>query len=176
FYVGSDAKNSEINVLHLAQGGLHLPDIDYYLKTDSSSENILKEYQSYIDEMLTLAGDKKSGRKAKEILEMETALAKVSMSRTDRRDPEKTYNRFTYPQFLAGFASADWNTWFQKAGIPDWEYVIINQPEYLNKALAIWNETALETRKSYLKLEILSSFSSVLNQATATTQFHFYST
>ena len=90
-----DAKNSTQVIGGADQGGLGLPDRDYYTKTDDKSKQIRQQYEEHVAKMLVLAGDDaaKASSEAKAILELETRLAEASMTRVDRRDPDKTYHK-----------------------------------------------------------------------------------
>jgi putative endopeptidase len=92
--VGLDAKNSQMNIVNLGQGGLGLPDRDYYLKTDAPSLDIQKAYKAYISRLFVLAGIPNGAAAAAEkVFELEKQLAQASMSRVELRDPDITYNK-----------------------------------------------------------------------------------
>ncbi len=175
-YVSTDAKNSDMNVLHLSQGGLHLPDIDYYTRQDSAGESIRKAYVEHMVKMLGfMATDTSLPAKAGEVLKFETKLANVSMSRTEQRDPDKTYNLYKRGGFEAEFPGLDWKRYFELSRLSGWTKIIVGQPEFLKNAIALWNEADLEVLKTYVSFELISSYAGNLNQATEREQFRFYS-
>ena len=99
--VHQDAKDSTKYVFDLGQDGLGMPDRDYYLLHDGKMEDARKEYGQYIEKMLTLAGDKTAIKDAKDILALETELAKVQWTKVENRDPVKTYNKFAFAKLGA---------------------------------------------------------------------------
>ncbi len=177
FYVSTDAKNSDQNVLHLSQSGLHLPDVDYYLKEDSANTAIRA---AYLEHLTTMLGYTKMNRdanreEAKSILMLEKEIAAISMTRTQRRDPDKTYNKFTKKKFLEAFPGLDWKRYFEKSEMPEWDEVIVGQTEFLSKAIELWNDRPLEVWKSYFRWELTSEHAGVLSLDLEADQFAFYS-
>ena len=100
-YVGQDDKNSEQYITHIYQSGLGLPDRDYYTKTDQKSKEIQQAYQKHIEAMFTLINAEKAAQLSEEVYAMEKTLAEASMTRVDRRDPNKTYNKMTVAELKA---------------------------------------------------------------------------
>ncbi len=96
FYVGQDDKDVNQYIPHVNQGGISLPDRDYYLKNDARSQAIRTAYLSYVADMFKLVGDDSATaeQKANAIMALETGLATAQMSRVELRDPQKTYNKF----------------------------------------------------------------------------------
>ncbi|HCS18986.1 MAG TPA: M13 family peptidase [Bacteroidetes bacterium] len=176
FYVGSDAKNSNENRLHLSQSGLHLPDVDYYLKDNVENRAIQEAYVLHVGKMLDKirVDEKDQKAAAKEIFELEKELALVSMSRTERRDPDKTYNKYHYDEFLKTYNGIDWKSYFAKSAMPEWQHIIVAQPDYLANAIEIWKNHPIEVWKNYLRWELISSFSGVLSLQIEADQFAFY--
>jgi len=177
FYVSTDAKNSDMNVLHLSQSGLHLPDVDYYLVEDSSKVIIRAAYQKHLEKMLAYSStdSKLNADAAASILMLEKEIASISMTRTERRDPDKTYNKFSKKEFIAAYPGMDWTSYFEKSKMPEFEEIIVGQTDYLTKAIALWNERPLEVWKSYYRWELTSDNTGVLSLELEADQHAFYS-
>lgn len=177
FYVNSDAKSSDENILHLSQSGLHLPDVDYYIKDSPENRAIQEAYVEHLQKMLAhiVPGKEQQLAAATGILGLEKELASVSMSRTERRDPDKTYNKYQYSEFLRSFNGIDWSGYFAKSATPIWEHIVVGQPDYLSGAIEIWRKHPLEDWKNYVRWELMSTFSGVLSLQIEADQFAFYS-
>ena len=106
FYISSDSKDSNSNIVHVGQGGLGMPDRDYYTNTDERSEKIRAEYIDHLEKMFVLLGDSKkmAVKNAKTIMAIETQFAENSMTRVEQRDPQATYNKMTVKE-LKGISS-----------------------------------------------------------------------
>lgn len=176
FSVTSDAKNSEEHRLHLSQSGLHLPDVDYYLKETPENKAIQEAYILHLEKMLgyVIGSEKEQKVAAQGIFDLEKELALVSMTRTERRDPDKTYNKFHYDEFLNKFSGINWKGYFAKGAMPNWQHIIVAQPDYLTNAIEIWKNRPLEEWKNYVRWELISSFSGVLTLQIEADQFAFY--
>lgn len=176
FYVGTDAKNSAQTIVQLSQGGLSLPDVDYYTKQDDKSKQIRADFEQHISNMLALAGMKKTQEIAAKILQMETDLAGISMTRTERRDVEKTYNKMTRQGFAEWNKYADWNAFFKTIHSREIEELIIAQPDFFLNLGALLKKYTIADWKNYLKWHVLASRAGVLNQALQNESFRFNST
>lgn len=175
-YVGSDAKESGINRLHISQSGLHLPDRDYYLRDDSANSAIREAYKTHLATMMAFVEKKEDAEKsAALIFKLEEQIATLSMSRTERRDPDKTYNKFSYDEFTQKYPGFDWAAYFKKAQVPSWKHVIVGQTDFLTNAINLWNDQSLDAWKAYYKWEILSNNAGVLSLDIEAAQFGFYS-
>lgn len=178
FYVGQDLKNSELQVPYLSQGGLGLPDRDYYLKTDSESVKIRKEYVQHIANMLRLLGDHSEivENEAHNIMDLETKLAKASMTVVQQRDPYTIYHKYTLQELNKLTPEINWTNYFDKIGAKNVSYVVVNQPDFyklINKEL---KEVSINDWKNYLRWNLISSFANDLNSDFVNEHFHFYGT
>jgi putative endopeptidase len=173
-YVTVDAKNSATNILYFSQGGLSLPDRDYYLKSDSTNLNIRSEYVKYVSKMFGLANQNNSDELAKTILQMETDLAQISLSRVEQRDPEKTYNKMSKSEFTKNFDYLDWNSMFKD--FPAFEELVVSSPGFYKNLGSIVEKYSLENWKTYFKWHILNSYAGVLSSDFEKASFYFYST
>ncbi len=175
FYVGIDAKDSEANRVQLGQGGLGLPDRDYYLKMDEENTKIRTAYVKHIDAMFALAGQKdpKAGER---ILNLETELAKISMSRVERRDPDKTYNKYTAEEFFShpDWSAFNWMEYFTLLMVPDFDAIIVGQPDFLKGMVSLLQQYPLADWKTYYRWQAINGASNMLTTAMERESFNFY--
>jgi putative endopeptidase len=172
--IGPDAKNSGIYALHLYQGGLGLPDRDYYLAENFSPQRA--EYQKHIARMLALAGvdPTDAGSQAAAILELETELARASRTRTDLRDREKNYNRRTPAQLRELAPDISWDDYFAGARIKEPSYVIVGQPDFFVALNRLGKERDGAVWQAYLRWHLLRQAAPYLHAAAADENFRFY--
>lgn len=177
-YVGQDEKNSTQYILYLYQGGLGLPDRDYYLKDDARSKKIREAYHQHIQKMLTLAGTDsvQAKKQAQTILQLETRLAKASMSRVDMRDPYKTYNKFSLPAAGNLTPNLSWANQFKQMGAPAVDSVIIAQPKFFKEVNRMMSSVPLNDWKTYLRWQVIHDAASALPHAFVQENFNFYGT
>jgi len=176
-YVGQDDKKSDEYALYLNQGGLGLPDRDYYLKDDARSQNIRQEYLKYLQNIFQLLGQNASmGRQqAEKVMAIETRLAKSSMTRVQLRDPYATYNKVTLVEIGQLTPQINWTTLFGQMGIPTVNSVIIGQPEFFKELNQMMNSVALEDWKAYLRWHLIRQTAFALPNAFVKESFNFYS-
>ncbi len=161
FRAGStqDAKNSAEVTYEVLQGGLGLPDRDYYLKDDDKSKTIRAEYLKHVAKMFELLGDKpeQAAAQAQTVMNMETKLAEASMTRVERRDPQKTYHRMTLAQLQQLTPNFDWTFYFKAMGISPKTDTNVGQPKFfaeMNRQLA---STSIAEWKTYLRWHIINT-------------------
>ncbi len=130
FYVNQDDKNATVEAAYISQGGLGLPDRDYYLKNDKRSVQIRQEYEKHLTKMFELLGDdaKIASKKAGIVMAMEKDLAEHSMTRVERRDPDKVYHKMTVAQLEKLAPDLDWKSQLENLGAADINDVIVRQP------------------------------------------------
>ncbi|MFZ6845361.1 M13 family metallopeptidase [Undibacterium sp. RuTC16W] len=177
-YVGQDARESSKYAAYLAQGGLGLPDRDYYLKKDDAKlADVRAKYEKHIEKILSLVGEKDAAARAKAILALETAIAEVQWTKVENRDPVKRYNKLAIAQ-LDGIAPGyDWKTALSSAGIANKvDYIIVSQPSYVTGFNQVLNNTDLATWKSYFEWHLLRSYSEYLSKDFVDADFAFYGT
>lgn len=173
-YVSQDDKNSEAYITHLYQGGLGLPDRDYYLKEDEKSKNIQEAYQSHIGKMFALMGNKEAEANAQAVYEIEKKLAENSMTRVERRDPEKTYNKMSVEQLRTIAPNVNWESYFNGVGLKKVDELIVSQPDFI-KATAGFIETIdLDDWKYYLTWKVLNAYAGSLSSDFVNQNFAFY--
>ncbi|MBL4670283.1 MAG: hypothetical protein JKY30_13615 [Flavobacteriales bacterium] len=159
-YVGIDAKNSSQYIMHLSQGGLGLPDKTYYTPSDERGENILSEYKKHITAMFVLTGEEKE--KSKEnttnIIEIESFLAKNSMDRVERRDPEKTYNKLSVDELQTLCSNIDWKAFFVAAELNGVENLVVGQPDFFKALNNSLTQFPIENWKTYMKWHLIMTW------------------
>ncbi len=178
FGIHQDAKDSSVMIADISQTGLGLPDRDYYLKTDDKKLMAIKEqYSAHIQKMLELSGSKTAKEDAKNIVALETEIAKIQWTKVENRDPVKTYNRIELDKLnkLAPyFAWDDYLTNTELKGKIN--YLVVSQPTYIKKLNAILKTIPISTWQAYFKWRLLSGYSSYLSKAFDDESFAFYGT
>lgn len=174
-FVSQDDKNSDIMAYKLWQGGIGLPERDYYFNPDSSVANIRNEYVKYIAKMLTMAGDDSvaASTSAKNIMVLETKLAKSSRKLEDLRDDYRNYNKMAIADFEKISSNIDWASFFSISNVKNIDSVIVGQPEFfvaLNDAL---KTTPLAVWKSYVRFNLINDFSGALPDRFGIEAFNF---
>ena len=175
-FVYSDLKNPVMHALYAWQGGLGLPDREYYLKDDEKSKNIQTEYVIHVEKMLTLAGIKDAKNAAKTIMDLETTMAKVHMRKEDTRDMMALYNLVpldSLDEIMPNFA---WDDYLQEAGISDLKSIVITQLDYSKKVDGIIKNTDLNTWKTYFKWSVINHNAGRLSKDFDDQNFAFYGT
>ncbi len=174
--VQPDAKNSSVYALHLMQGGLGLPDRDYYLAEGFAQQR--EQYRQHITAQLRLLGDSQSEAQAsaEAVLSLETRLAKVCRTRTELRDREKNYHKLTRAELDQLTPRLPWGSYFQAAGIAAPDTVIVGQPEFFRELDRMVTEVEERHWLAYLRWHLLSSLAEHLHSAPADGAFGFYGT
>jgi predicted metalloendopeptidase len=155
-YSQTDEKNSSIYALYLYQGGISLPDRDYYLQ-DAFAE-IRQHYLRHVEKVFRMYGldQEKAHATAETVLSVEMEIAKYSRSRVDLRDAEKNYNRMSIPDLDAGFQALEFRQYLKSIGVPESEYVVVGQPEFFSHIGSLLAERPLEEVKAYVKWVVLN--------------------
>ncbi|MEN9612095.1 MAG: hypothetical protein RLZZ628_2909 [Bacteroidota bacterium] len=168
-----DLKNSEQYALYLGQGGLGLPDRDYYI--EKKNDSIRLQYGQHIAHILKLAGDSATTvhHKAAVILKLETALAQSSRRLEALRDPQKNYNKLTVKGLQALTPTIKWSEWFKSMNIKV-DTVIVGQPEFFRTVESLLTTTPIEDWKSYLRWQLMTQLSNRLPMAFEQADFNFY--
>jgi len=174
-YVSQDDKKSDEMAFKIDQGGLGLPERDYYFNTDSSTTNIRKGYAAHIAKILEFQGrDSISASKtASDILAMETKLAKVSRKLADLRDPYSNYHKMAITDLKKLSSSIDWVTILKNIGVTKIDSVIVGQPEFFKSLDAILKSTPINTWKDYLTYRLVNSFSNALPEKYGVEAFNY---
>ena len=175
-----DAKNSSQVIGGAEQGGLGLPDRDYYLDTgnksvDEKNREIRSKYVEHVAKMFQLMGDAEAGAaaEAKTVMDLETRLAKVSMNRVDRRDPDKTYHKMSRDELKALTPNLSWDSYFTEVGHPGIATVDVAQPDFFKGLSADLGEVSLEDWKTYLRWHLIDAAAPALSQPFVDENFNF---
>ena len=176
--VHQDAKDSTKYIVDFSQGGLGMPDRDYYLKAkDAKLAAIRAKYAAHVEKMLALAGDARSKADARDILALETRLARAQWTKVQNRDPVKTYNPVKLAKLPSIAPGYDWKRYAVAAKIEDRvDGVVVSQPSYLKGFAQITRETPLPTWKSYFKWQLLATYAPYLSSGFVNERFAFAGT
>jgi predicted metalloendopeptidase len=176
--VGQDARASTSYAATIGQGGLSMPDRDYYLnKDDKRIAATLARYEQHVARILALAGEKNSAAQARAIVAFETELAQVQWTKVENRDPVKRYNKVELSRLGELAPGYDWKAALATAGIGNkTDYVIVAQPSYISAFDQILQKTALPTLQSYFKWQLLREYAPYLSKAFVDENFAFYGT
>ena len=177
FSSGQDFKDSTAVVAQLDQGGLGLPDRDYYLRDDPKSVELRQKYVAHVARMFELAGDQPDTAKARAaaVMRIETDLAKASLDRVSRRDPEKIYHPMKKPDLAQIGGEFQWAAYFTGSGAPQFQTVVVSWPEYFKAAVAEIQSVSLDDWKTYLTWHLLHSEAALLPTAFTKESFDFFS-
>jgi endothelin-converting enzyme/putative endopeptidase len=171
-----DAKNSAQVIAVTDQGGLGLPDRDYYLKDDAKSQELRKAYLAHVQKMLELLGDKPetAAAEAQTVMRIETALAQSSMTRVERRDPQKLYHKMTAAELETLAPSFPWQAYFAKVGLTSLTDLNVASPNFFKALDAELNNEDLASWKTYLRWHLVSANARYLPAAFVNTDFDFH--
>lgn len=177
-YIAQDDKNSEMMAFILYQGGLGLPNRDYYTNTDERTLKVRVAYKTYVQKTLdqldtnSVANQKKTA----DIYELETRLAKASRKLTDLRDPYKNYNKMSWASLSKTAPEIDWQSYARITGVNKVDSIIVGQPEFYSSLSNEIKSTPLQIWKDYLKIRLIQSFASYLDKETYDNFFEYRKT
>ena len=175
-YVGADEKNSSMNIVNLYQGGMSMGDRDYYLSEDSANIKIRDAYKKYINKLFTLAGysAEKAAVAEKNVMNIETALAKVAFSREETRNPLKNYNKMPMTDFLKQMNGFDWKSYSSALGLDSLNEINPNQLPFIKGMDALVGGLTSEEIRDYLIFKQINTASSYLSDDFVQARFDFY--
>lgn len=170
-----DDKNSDMMTFKLWQGGIGLPEREYYFKSDSATVNIRNQYVAYIAKVLTMSGEDANAATtaAKNILALETKLAQASRKIEDLRDPEKNYNKMAIADLPRMGAGINWAEYFQVLGVKGIDSVVVGQPEFFNALGTVLKATPIADWKSYVKFNFINDLAGALPDQYGIEAFNF---
>lgn len=176
FGVQQDQQDSSKQIEAIGQGGLTLPDRDYYLEDNPHMQQIRTQYHDYIVKVLTLAGesDEQAQKDAGEVTEIETALAKASLPRAELRDPDKRYHIMTVADLQGlepGFA---WDAYLTGIHAPKVETLNVGQPDFFKAENQVLADQSLEALKAYLKFHVVNEAAPWLSEPFENASFEFF--
>ncbi|MFL5563731.1 MAG: M13 family metallopeptidase [Gemmatimonadaceae bacterium] len=178
FGAQQDLKNSTSVIAGLSQGGLSLPDRDYYLNNDKRYADIRANYTDHIARMFQLIGEPASQATAdaQKVLAIETALATPSMTRVQRRDPNANYHRMTSAELAQLAPGFNWSSFFAGEGRADISTINVQNPAFVKAADSMLTSTPLDSWKAYLRWKVLDATAQSLSSAFVNEDFRFSST
>lgn len=180
FSVRPDARNAAEQIANADQGGLSLPDREYYLKTDAKSAETRKQFQEHVAKMFALLAKAESKAAIAgpdvSVMSIETALAKASLDRVARRNPNNTYHRMPTAELAKLTPQFDWNYYFAHVGIPKISSLNVSSPEYFTGLNAMLGSVSLEDLKTYFVWHVLDTNADLLPAAFRDENFAFNET
>ncbi|MFD1950877.1 M13 family metallopeptidase [Sphingomonas arantia] len=174
--VGQDDRNPETYIVSMAQGGLGLPDRDYYLKTDPKLVEARTAYAGYLTKLFALAGLPNGAARAQAVIAFETKLAQVQWTRIDSRDAVKTYNKWSAADFAQKAPGFDWTAYLAATGVNGQTQFLVAQPTAFTGSAAVIAATPLNVLQDYMKLRAINRFAPFLSQPFVDASFAFNST
>jgi putative endopeptidase len=173
-----DKKNSDEVTAGAFQGGLGMPDRDYYLKDDPKSKEIRAKYVAYVTTMFQLAGDtpEAASAAAANVLALETKLAGASLTRVQRRDPDLTYHRMTLQQASELTPTFSWKQLYKANGIAEVAAINVATPDFFKEVDKDFNAVPLPAWRNYLRFSLINSAANNLSKKFVDARFDFYST
>jgi len=177
FGAGADAKNSSINIANASQGGLSLPNRDFYTKDDAKSVDTRAKFVEYMTNMFKLLGDDadKAAMNAKTVMAIQTRLANASKSSVDLRDPQKRYNKKSMAELSQMTPNFMWANYTAARGVPAVSEINIGQPDFFAEVNKMMTDVPLADWKTYLRWMTLNSSATRLSKAFVDENFNFYS-
>ena len=171
-----DFKNAKEVIAAADQGGLSLPDRDYYLKTDPKSVELQKAYVQHVANMFKLLGDspEKAAAEANAVMKTETALAKGSMDRVERREPTKLYHKMSTQEWQALSPSLSFSRYFNDLGVKDVSSLNVVNPDFFKALEAELKDISLDDLKTYLRWHLVHSDVSMLPSPFVNENFNFF--
>jgi putative endopeptidase len=175
FYPMPDMHDSTLTIANLDQGGITLPDRDYYLKDDAKSVETRQKYEEHVQKMFELAGDKPdvAAAEAKTVLAIETELAKAAMDRTERRDPRKRDHMMQTTEIASAAPSFELIQYFSDNGSPKFSSLNVGNPDFFKAVNMQLNTVSLDDWKTYLRWRTLDTYAPTLPKAFVDEDFEF---
>ena len=176
-YVGSDEKNSSMNIVQTYQGGLGMGQRDYYLESDENTTTIRNKYQEHIARMFTLVGfsETVAQQAVEAVMNIETRLAKASNTQVELRDPHANYHKQDIATLKKEYPTFNWDVYLTTSGLKDVKEVNIGQPAFMKEVADIINTVPLAQQKLYIQWNLINNAASFLSDEIVAQDFDFYS-
>ncbi len=177
FYIGQDDKNSSKNAVFVSQGGLSLPDRNYYFDTDARTVRIREKFVMHLQSMFAIMGYDiaHASAAASRVMALETSLARASRKREDTRDPLKNYTKLSFAALASSTPAIDWSAFMRGVGLKRVDTVIVGQPEFLTALDSLMTSLPVDDWKHYLKYNLVRSLARSLDDKAYLESFDFYS-
>ncbi|MEY2518644.1 MAG: putative endopeptidase [Verrucomicrobiota bacterium] len=176
FSSNQDSKNSTMVIAHATQGGLGLPDRDYYTKEDAASKKLRDQYVEHMTKMFALLGETpdQAAEHAKKVMAIETSLATPARTRVQLRDPQKNYNKMKQADLQAITPDWNWADYFKELKLTDPGDINVGQPEFFKAADQVFASTPVEDWKIYLRWHFLHGMAASLSKDFVEEDFNFF--
>lgn len=174
--VTADAKDSKMNLVELDQSGLSLGQRDYYVDTDSATQKIMTAFRGHVIKMFEMVGEKPAVAKQKmeAVLKIETAIAQVSFSRVELRDPQTNYNKISYTELKKTIPAFNWDAYFAGQKFPAFKDLNLAQVKPLIAIAKIIETYPLVQQKAYLEWHLINASAGTLSDKFEQESFNFY--
>ena len=174
-YVGQDDKNPDVYIYTMFQGGIGMPDRDFYLKENERNTKLQTAYLKHLENVLTLAGEKDAAARAKAIYDFEKQVATVHWDKNDSSDATKVYNKMTIAELAQAAPGFDWATFIRGIGVNE-DSILVSQPSAFTGEAKLLADAPIGVIRDMLVVRSLDGFSDVLPDAVANEAFSFYGT
>jgi putative endopeptidase len=176
FTGGQDYDDASKVVAQIDQGGLSLPNRDYYINTDAKSVETLKKFRAHVQKMFVLAGESEAqaGSDADTVISIETALAKPQMDNVKRRDPKNINNKFTLAQLRALTPNIQWDVYLKAVNAPASEHYLVSSPDFFRAEDKLLAEQPLANWQTYMRWQAIHRAAPYLSKAFEDENFAFF--
>ena len=174
--VGADSKNSDMNIMHIAEGGLGLGDRDYYLEDNDTNKAIMAAYEKYVKRLMELVGYDEAAQQRvwDNVIAVEKEMAKVKMTREQRRNPQLRYNIKSYADLQKEYPGIDWDVYFKTLGIARPDSANVSSTGYMEAISKILQELPLQARKDFMTFRAIDDATGPLSDDFAEASFELY--
>ena len=174
--VGADAKDANMNIMHIGEAGLGLGDRDYYLEKSEHSEKILKAYEVYVKRLMELCGysKKDQNRIWNNVITIETELAKNKKTREEKRDPQARYNMKSMDEIKKDYPNIDWDVYFKSLGLPNVDKANVSSLKFMDFINSYLPKLTERQKKDYMIFDIVTSASNLLSDDFQIANFEMY--
>ena len=176
FGVGPDLKDSNAVMINAFQGGLTLPNRDYYLNTDAKSQETREKFVTHMTNMFKLHGDDPdaAAANAKAVMEMQTRLAKASLSQVELRNPDNRYNKVTMAAAQSMTPDLSWDAYFKERGVAVQPSLNVAPPKFFAEVDSMLKDTSIDNWKTYLRWSVINTTAPMLAKRFADENFAFF--
>jgi putative endopeptidase len=173
WFSAPDSKNSSVYIGSLYQNGLTMPDRDYYISPDEKYAKFRAKFAEYAEHMLARAGERNARSAATRIAALETRIANIQWTKTQNRDPVKTYNPMSLPEYQKLAPNFDWLAFFDGMGAPA-HRLDINQPPFIKGIAQLVKTVPVADWRAYFKFQLLDDYAPLLSAQFADLEFDFH--
>jgi putative endopeptidase len=176
FGTGPDLKNSSIVIANAGQGGLSLPNKDYYTKDDDKSKETRAKFVEYMRNMFKLMGDDPdaAAANAKTVMDMQMRLALASLAPVEMRIPENRYNKIAFDQAAGITPDFSWSEYFAARGVAPVSEINLSQPNFFKEVNAMMKDVSVQSWKTYMRFMLINSAAGALSKPFVDENFNFY--